>query len=390
MPAKSIYIHLPFCKTKCPYCDFASFVEDETSKQQAYIDALNREIDLRLRDYDFESDLIETIFFGGGTPSIHNQKQLRQILDKLQQYFRFNKNVEVTLEANPGTIDLNKLIEFREIGINRISIGVQTFDEKLLQKLGRGHSVQDSFKVIEDIKNAGYNSWSFDLIYGLPQQDLESWNKTLDISLDLATPHISAYALSIEERTPFGAIYKNSYHQDLPNEDLVIEMYSLANEKFENTGLLRYEISNWAKANFEAKHNLTYWQAEEYFAFGLSAHGYIDRTRYKNVRELKNYMDFFLDSESMNKKVLTEQKYNLAFSEENFIIDNREKLEEQILLGLRLTKGLVLDQDTLKLINEDSLKKYLNQGFLEIIENNLRLTNKALMVSNKIIGALLA
>ncbi len=383
MSAKSIYIHLPFCKTKCPYCDFASFADHNKDRQEEYIEALVTEINFRMAGYKPESNNIQTIFFGGGTPSVHSAEQLQRILNTLKKYFSFAHDIEVTLEANPGTIDKSKLAEFKSIGINRISIGAQTFDPDLLIKLGRGHSIDDTLQVIANIQAVNFNSWSLDLIYGLPGQTLESWSKTLVQALSFDPPHISAYALSIEEKTPYGEIYKNSYHPDLPVEDSIVEMYQLTNDLLGKQGINRYEISNWSKPGHEAKHNLTYWYADEYYAFGLSAHGYIDSTRYKNTRDLPKYIEAFAE-----KNLESNFGYNFALAEP-ILIPESEKLEEKVLLGLRLTEGLEITEAISKFINKKNLSKNIDAGFLFFDNDRLKLTDRALMVSNTIISDLL-
>lgn len=382
--AKSIYIHLPFCKTKCPYCDFASFADHNKDRQEEYVEALVNEIDFRMVGYTPQSNIIQTIFFGGGTPSVHSAKQIKKILDTLKKYFNFAADIEITLEANPGTIDKSKLAEFKFIGINRISIGAQTFDPDLLIKLGRGHSIEDTLQVIANIQAVNFNSWSLDLIYGLPGQTLESWSKTLLQALSFDPPHISAYALSIEEKTPYGDIYKNSYHPDLPIEDLIVEMYQLTNDLLGKQGINRYEISNWSKPGHEAKHNLTYWYADEYYAFGLSAHGYIDSTRYKNTRDLIKYMSDFIEKKSVNLA-----GFNFELAEEFISVPMQEKLEEKVLLGLRLAEGLEITESISNFINKKNLSKNIDAGFLFFDKDRLKLTEKALMLSNRVISDLL-
>ena len=394
MPASSIYIHLPFCKTKCPYCDFASFAKED-DKRQRYIDALCSEIDQRMLQWDLRDVEIKTIFFGGGTPSVHSRAELEQIFSKLKQWFKILNSAEITLEANPGTIDRAKLEQFIELGINRISFGAQSFDPDLLEKLGRGHSVEDSIRfasvlnrhckeerrsnpvdqqslstgLLHCVRNDGrLASWSLDLIYGLPGQSLESWQQSLEQALEFSPPHISAYCLSIEANTPYGKIYGDSSHQDLPQETKLIEMYELANEKFKAAGLERYEISNWAKPGHEARHNLVYWRGQEYFAFGLSAHGYIDSLRYANTREFEQYLAGIFEQESSK-------------------IGTQEKLEEKILLGLRLAEGLSLNQELNAAINQAKLQELKNTGFIEG-QNLIKLSDKAQLVSNRVIAEL--
>ncbi|MCE2929563.1 MAG: radical SAM family heme chaperone HemW, partial [Candidatus Caenarcaniphilales bacterium] len=335
--AESIYIHLPFCKTKCPYCDFASFAGQESQSMSDYTRALINEIKWRMPIASKNTNL-KTIFFGGGTPSLQEPSDIALLLDVLKLYFNFDKDIEITLEANPGTINLDKLQKFINAGINRISIGVQTFDQELLMKLGRGHSLEDSFIAIEDIKKLDFKSWSFDLIYGLPGQTLASWQDTLEKAISFDPPHISAYALSIEPNTPYGKIYKDYSHADLPQEDLLVEMYLLTNKLLKKANLERYEISNWSKPSHQAKHNLCYWKAESYYAFGLSAHGFVDSCRYFNTRDLHEYMMLFQDSDVLNQA----SKFNLEKVQEKIFIGEDENLEEKILLGLRLSPGLEL------------------------------------------------
>lgn len=394
---------MPFCKTKCPYCDFASYASNQPANSQLlrytrpsridlnsregnqffdYTNALLNEIEHRLPKLKNKQE-IRTIFFGGGTPSLHSKEEYQEIFKILQEYFTFSDDIEVTLEANPGTIDRGKLASLIEAGINRISIGVQTFDETLLQKLGRGHTVDDSYQAIEDLKSLDLNSWSFDLIYGLPGQTLESWEETLDKALSYNPPHISAYALSIEEATPYGKIYKDSKHPDLPVEETVVEMYNLAHKKFKEAGLERYEISNWSKPGHEARHNLTYWHAAEYYAFGLSSHGYIDSCRYSNTRDLQTYLSDF-SNESLN----TSRDFDFNYSVEQTIISEDEKIEEKIILNLRLNTGLKISENIKHKINFESLEKLKADAYLVDSDETIYLTDKAILVSNKIINDL--
>ncbi len=366
MPS-SLYIHLPFCKTKCPYCDFASFTD---LRSQEYWQALFAEIDWRMQGYQSQKQELQTIFFGGGTPSIHSPEELSLILDYLRLYFFWTKDAEISIEINPGTVDQTKLNKLLDIGINRFSLGVQSFDEKVLAKLARGHSLEDSHQVLKWISQLNLKSWSLDLIYGLPEQDLDSWKNTLDIALTYKPPHISAYALSIEEATPFGKLYGNSYHPDLPEQDLVADMYELAVNQLQTNQLLRYEISNFARLGHEAKHNLTYWKADEYWAFGISAHGYVNRRRYANTRDYKQYI-------------------NLQFEESFSIIDPQEATEEQLLLGLRLRDGVIINTEINSALDQDALQKYLELGYISLENNNLRLNPQAFLQSNKIIGDLI-
>jgi oxygen-independent coproporphyrinogen-3 oxidase len=387
----SVYIHLPFCKTKCPYCDFASFA-GKNDLMESYQQALFNEIDFRLEKFFNNKNLVlkpklETIFFGGGTPSLHEPEFYDQIFTSLKKFFDFDSRVEITLEANPGTINVAKLSDYKQVGINRISLGIQTFNPSLLEKLGRGHSLDDSFNIIEAVKSIGFNSWSFDLIYGLAKQSVQDAIQDFRTAIDFDPPHISAYALSIEKNTPYGEIFKNSQHPDLPPEEDLISMYDLANEIFGSAGLNRYEISNWSKPGHESRHNLCYWFAHEYFAFGLSAHGYIDSCRYSNTRDLSKYIrDFTQKPNSTNDVFYLCQETNK--------IEEQEKFEEKVMLNLRLSKGLILNSALRKKLNEKKIKFFLDEGFLNLKEQApdtqiLSLTHKGLLLSNKIIADLL-
>jgi oxygen-independent coproporphyrinogen-3 oxidase len=377
----SVYIHLPFCKTKCPYCDFASFTD--SSVREAYINALCNEINYRCQNLDSKIAL-KTIFFGGGTPSIHDAFEFERIFQALVKYFDFDEKTEITIEANPGTVDRDKLVSFKAVGINRLSLGVQTFSEKLIKYLARGHTVSEAKQIIELVSDIGFNSWSIDLIYGLPHQSMQDWQDTIATALSFKPAHVSSYALSIEENTPFGELYKNSLHEDLPQEQSVIDMYNHLNEALEENNIFRYEISNWARAGHEAKHNLCYWYADEYFAFGLSAHGYIDKKRYSNTRELKKYIDNFSNFEKKNFTGFIIDDFEIQE-----IINAEQALEEKIFLNLRLKSGLELGSKIEEKLNKTKLEEFIEAGFVEIENKRLMLTNKALMISNKIIFELI-
>lgn len=385
MPS-SLYIHLPFCKTKCPYCDFASFTDKNQERYKSYFGALENEIEFRCRNFTQKQNL-NTIFFGGGTPSIHHPSELEPLFKILAKYFNFDDNTEITLEANPGTVDKNKLLGFKKLGINRLSLGVQTFSEELIGYLARGHSVQEACEIIELVKEIGFKSWSLDLIYGLPHQNLDQWQETIAKAISFNPPHISSYALSIEPSTPFGQIYKNSLHQDLPQEESVVQMYMYLNKILEASSISRYEISNWSLSGHEARHNLCYWHAEEYYAFGLSAHGYVDGNRYVNTRDFQVYIDKFKQRVKESKNIL--DQFQLFDDEVIEVIDLDKKLEEIIFLNLRLKEGLVLSPKIEEKINSDKLENFINQGFIEKTNNRLILTNDALMISNKIIFELI-
>ncbi len=310
----SIYIHIPFCKHRCAYCDFNTYAGQEDSIP-AYIDALIREIDfvanqrikesaIQLPDYSTSQlsnySTIHTVFFGGGTPSLLSAPQFDSILRALRSAFTFTADAEISIEANPGTISPEKLIAIRAAGINRISFGVQSANTEELRMLERIH---DFFTVIEaasTARKAGFDNLNLDLIYGLPEQTLASWQTTLQRIVDLHPEHISAYALTLEHGTPFGR-WSSKGLLPLPDPDLAAEMYEYAEEFLESKGYVHYEISNWAKnverstlnvqRSYECRHNLQYWHSLPYLAFGAGAHGYANGYRYSNALRIKTYIE---------------------------------------------------------------------------------------------------
>ena len=268
-----IYIHIPFCRKKCNYCAFYSKVASEAETEK-YISALIEEIFLKTC-----ADKVSTIYFGGGTPSTLKIAQLEKIFSAIQKNFSVEKNAEVTIEINPGTVDENYLQELRRIGFNRLSIGVQTFNDRLLKNIGRIH---DAKTALETVQIAGkiFDNISLDLMYGLPSQTLENLRDDLKIISEINLQHISIYGLEIEEGTKF---FEQKNFLNLPSENLFEEMYDLITKKIPELGFARYEISNFAKKNFESRHNTGYWTLEKYLGFGASAHGFDKKIRTANI-----------------------------------------------------------------------------------------------------------
>ena len=396
LKARSIYIHLPFCKSICPYCDFASYANKSAEMKATYLAALKTEIRAvgELLGNIFcnggaesaSKFTIDTVFFGGGTPSIHSSREIEEILNVLKEYVVFSDDVEITLEANPGTVDLEKLQAFKDIGINRLSIGAQTFNQDILSKLARGHTVEETFEIIDLIKKVNFKSWSFDLIYGLPHQSLDDWKSTLELALEKGSPHLSAYALSIEPITPFGSIYGSSEHPDLAGEDALAEMYEVCNQMLKERGLNRYEVSNWAKGGHESRHNLCYWKADEYLAFGLSAHGYLRGYRFAHTRDIEEYIRLFTQPVDIIQKAL---RTGTIYEDYKFI-GKKEALEEEIMLGLRLSTGLEKRNEILSLLNREKINTLINEGFILEYPDRFSLSEKGYFLSNGVISYILA
>jgi oxygen-independent coproporphyrinogen-3 oxidase len=358
MPPTSIYLHIPFCKHRCAYCDFNTYAGQEDSIP-AYVDALIKEIHF-VGDTITNLHLpIATVFFGGGTPSLLSSPQFDSILQALYAAFTFTANAEISIEANPGTISPDKLNAIRKAGINRISFGVQSANTEELRMLERIH---DFFTVIEAVstaRKAGFDNLNLDLIYGLPEQTLESWKTTLARIVDLHPEHISAYALTLEHGTPFGR-WSSKGLLPLPDPDLAAEMYEYAEEFLEVSGYVHYEISNWAKGNaecrmqneesnsafcipyssFACRHNLQYWRSLPYLAFGAGAHGYANGYRYSNALRIKTYIDRLTNSQSTNlpfplsPATVNQHKQTL-----------QDDISEYMLNNLRLTNAGVAESD---------------------------------------------
>lgn len=355
--ASCVYLHIPFCLSKCKYCSFISFTD--ISKKTGYLYSLLKEI-----DYYYQNEALDTIYFGGGTPSLMEISELNKLLNK----FNLTKNTEITIEVNPDSIDEKYLIGLKDIGFNRLSIGSQSFDDKLLKQIGRRHNSNQIFHTIELAQKAGFKNISVDLIYGLPNQTLEMLKKDLDIINSLPIQHVSLYGLKIDEGCYF---YKN-HPQNLPDDDIQADMYLTAIEKLKDFD--HYEISNFAKTGYESKHNLNYWKENEYYGFGIAAHGFIDGVRYSNYTKLDKYLENPVEREY--GKFLTEQ----------------EKLEESIFLGFRIKEGI-----NTKTINEkyhidfdtkykNIIEKYISTGHLIKTQEGYQLSDEGFLLSNIILS----
>lgn len=284
----SIYLHIPFCAHRCAYCDFNTYAGQE-ALIPAYIDALIREIETvaALQPHPVPA---HTIFFGGGTPSLVPARSLAAVMDALRHAFALTANLEATLEANPGTVTAQSLLEMRAAGLNRLSFGVQSANPSELRMLERAHDFFDVIQSVKWARQAGFERLNLDLIYGLPEQTLADWQNSVKRISDLAPDHISMYALTLEHGTPFGRWAARGL-LPLPDPDLAAEMYEYAEEFLTDLGYVQYEISNWALPGQESRHNLQYWRNLPYFGFGAGAHGSIDGLRYSNVLRIKTYID---------------------------------------------------------------------------------------------------
>lgn len=366
-PLNSLYIHVPFCKSKCYYCNFVSLV-NINNYAESYVNTLLREIESVFNNR--KNPPLKTIYIGGGTPSLMDIKYLDKIFSQINNLTAISQNTEITLEINPGTVDIEYLKNLKSLGINRLSIGVQSFDDKILKAINRIHNAKEAIETVKMVNKAGFNNINIDLMYGLPYQDMNIWENTLNNAIKLEINHISTYGLKIEEGTVFG----KNIPSNLPDEDLIVSMYADMTNILTNKGFNQYEISNFALSGYESKHNLAYWHNEEYFGLGLSAHGYIDGIRYSNTENIEEYI---------KNPLLKLSEHKVSF---------QEAVEEGIFLGLRLIEGINIEKFN-KEYNIDLYKKYgkiiekhISSGFLELKEGFLKLTPNGILISNSILA----
>ncbi|HEC91752.1 MAG TPA: radical SAM family heme chaperone HemW [Candidatus Atribacteria bacterium] len=372
----SLYIHIPFCKRKCNYCDFYSIVASENLISR-YIDSLIQEMKIYSRKYDFK---INTIYIGGGTPSILNPEYIRIIVKNIRKYFKSIPEPEFTIEANPESVNKEFLETLKKCGVNRLSMGIQSFNDKLLKIAGRLASREIIDEKINLVKKMNFINWSADLIYGLPYQHLKDFEYDLDTIINYNPSHISLYALTIEKGTNFFSLYREK-QEIFPSDDEVSEMYFLANEFLEKNKYYRYEISNFAPKGYECKHNLAYWNLRDYLGLGASSVSTINSTRWKNVSDVNKYI-----------KYLKENKLPLSNMTK---LTKKEKIQEFIMLQLRLRKGLDLkilkQQYEIDLLKQkfSEIEEFIKAGLIKLQKNRIFLTIKGIIVSNSVISALI-
>ncbi len=367
-----LYLHIPFCHSKCRYCDFCSHAAGEAEKE-AFVAALCREIEGRAPLY--RARRVDTVFFGGGTPTCLGTGQLTRLLDTLHRSFSFTPDAEWSMEINPATADLDKLRALREGGINRVSIGMQSADDGELALLGRAHRHADLLAAVHDTRVAGFENFNLDLMFGIPTQTPESFARSLDAALALAPTHLSVYSLQIEEGTPF---FAERDTLALPDEESEDQMRAHLLAATETAGLLRYEISNFARAGYECRHNLRYWSRRDYLGLGPSAHSLVGVRRFYNASDVGAYLAAPLSCER-----------------EEALLTPYEAECEALMLGLRLTAGV----DTAALSREFSfdfeekyrprLRRFLEARLVEYAGRRLRLTARGLTLSSYILSEIL-
>jgi len=374
---QAVYIHIPFCANKCHYCDFNSYVLDGQPVDE-YLDALEREMAATVSAVPPQT--VRALYIGGGTPTVLTARQLERLLKAVRHHFPdWSENVEFTVEANPGTVDPEKLRALREGGVNRLSFGAQSFDDGLLAALGRTHSAADVERSVGLAREAGFGNLSIDLMFGLPRQSLAQLERTLDRALSLELPHYSAYALKIEEHTLFHALHERG-ELPLPDEDEEWEMYRLVMERLRGAGYVQYEISNFARPGFESRHNAVYWRNESYYGLGAGAHGYVRGVRHVNVKGVQAYIEAARNGlPALERREVTE----------------REAMEDFMMLGMRLLAGVTREDFRSQFGREPedvfggTLERLLGRGLIEETARGWRLSEKGIPYGNEVFGAFL-
>lgn len=361
-----VYIHIPFCRSRCSYCDFATDVWRSSEAVERYVAALCKEVEEPPKGGTL--NFVDTIYFGGGTPSLLSPKLVQKILTAVTGKFVVDPDAEITMEMNPATVTPETLAAYRSLGINRASFGVQTFNDRDLKLLARGHDAKDARETYRMLRDAGYENVSFDLIAGLPGQTLDDWRRNLKEAVSMEPEHLSLYLLEIHEGTPL-AEQLRAGRRPMPDEQLAAEMYETMIDTLADAGYSQYEISNFAKPGFESRHNIKYWRLDPVYGFGVSAHSFDGIERYANERDTAKYV-----------KLIETGDRAEVFRETS------KAASESIFLGLRLNEGIIIT-DHEERYGVDLAKKagsLADAGLIEIADGRLRLTRKGMLFSNEV------
>lgn len=368
---QALYVHIPFCASRCYYCDFTTYVAPKGAID-TYLDHLAREFELLAPAVNRP---LQTVFFGGGTPTLPTSAQLEKVLRRLTDTLPVATDAEITMEANPGTVDADKLQVLRRAGVNRLSFGAQTFEPRLLMTIGRLHDVDAVYKSVESATQAGFERISLDLMFGLPEQSMTDVERSLTAVQNLGVRHVSAYWLKVEPGTPF-AQWQARGMLPLPGEDMEGDMYDLVRETLTAAGFLHYEVSNFALPGEEARHNLVYWRNQPYFAAGVGAHGYVHGERTANVTNLAAYA-----------KAITAGERPLAHRGRVVL---REACEDTMMLGLRLAEGVSKEHfaarhgQPMEAVFGRQIERLIQLEMLTWSGNRLHLTDRAWPIANAV------
>ena len=368
----ALYLHIPFCAAKCAYCDFASY-PNRQDVWRGYMDALLDE--LRSWQPALEDRELATVFIGGGTPSLLPAGEIARLMDGVRQCASVRGDAEITMEANPGTLSAEKLESCRAAGVNRLSLGAQAMDDRLLRSLGRIHTAKDVTEAVEMARRAGFDNVSLDLMYALPGQSMDDWARTLDAAVALEPEHLSAYSLIVEEGTPLAdRVVRGAL--TVPDDDAAVDMQRMAVDRLAEAGFARYEISNYARQGRECRHNIVYWQRGDYLGVGCAAHSLMDGERFENPRGLEEYLS---GARRMNAVRLT----------------RGDAMEETLMLSTRMCRGMDLGAYRrefgvdFRAGREEKLAQLARLGLLECADGFLRLTRRGMEVQNAVVVELL-
>lgn len=373
----SLYIHIPFCQQKCNYCSFFSQIRSQNCIE-LYLKALEKEINSyknKLKDFQ-----ISTIYFGGGTPSLISATDIERLLNLCRQNFNFTNDIEISLEANPESLTFEKLTAYKKMGINRLSIGLQAWQNRLLKYLGRTYQNQDFKEIISLVKQVGFENFNIDLIFGIPKQTFKDWQESLQEAVKLSPTHISCYSLELDNDSAWGKLYKLDKFKAM-DEKLDRQMYHFARKFLKQNGFSQYEISNFAKKDFKCQYNLQFWQYNQYIGLGAGASSFFGNKRWQNIASIEDYIKKFQDKEEAGINLLK--------------TCHKREIKEALMLSLRLTSGINISEfnnkfkiDLLKIYGM-IIEKLVKDKLLAISKNNLKLTRKGLDLSNLVIVELL-
>jgi len=376
MKPAGIYIHIPFCRSRCSYCDFATGMYTSALAER-YV--LNLAKEIKSFSEVETTEIVDTIFFGGGTPSLLSPAQVEMVLNAVRERFTVSTGAEVTIEINPGTASMETLSAYRQLGVNRASFGAQTFDDNELARLGRSHTAGDTRRTFRYLRDAGFDDVSFDLIAGLPGQTLDGWSRNLDQAFSLRPEHLSFYLLEVHQGTPLAKHIREGM-QPKPDDDLAVAMYELMLDRASEAGYEHYEISNLCLPGFESRHNTKYWTGAPYYGFGCSAHSYDGLfRRWANERDMLRYLGMI---EQGGSAIVDETRLTQA-----------DRQAEAVFLGLRMMQGLSMKEYSLVFgadlgeQYEDDLARFREAGLIECSGDLLKLTRAGALLSNEVFSA---
>lgn len=391
MANAGIYIHIPFCLRKCFYCDFFSVPTDDPAVRKSYADALIKEIEFYGVKYGKAAGggmKIDSLFFGGGTPSLMEPELIASVLEAVRENFDVTADCEISAECNPATLSASKLAGYKAAGINRLSIGAQSFDDEILQNLGRVHRASDIGRTVTMAREAGFDNLSLDLMFAVPGQDMAKWKKSLARALELKPQHLSFYSLEIAENTVFGRMFERGELKETPVES-DRGMYSYAIDTLQKAGYRHYEISNAALPGRECRHNMKYWDFSDYIGIGAGAHSFVRGARYSNVANLEVYID------AMRGQAICAQAVTADCAENYYINKEADSAAEYVFTALRTEHGVVFEDFERKIGRKfwnfysevrGDFDKFVSGGFAVSDDRHIALTRKGIDISNKIMA----